>query len=69
MEQRIEVCWQKTRFCPGEIENIFYLNFLQVFGGHISKYMIKFNLFCWLTPLLSPLTDYFLTEGVLLENG
>jgi hypothetical protein len=42
---------------------------LQVFGGHISNYMVKFNLIAWLVPLLSPLTDYFLTEGVLLEDG
>jgi hypothetical protein len=43
--------------------------FCQVFGGHISRYMLKFNLFCWITPLLSPLTAYFLTEGILLEKG
>ncbi|XP_063676043.1 uncharacterized protein LOC134812504 [Bolinopsis microptera] len=48
---------------------IMYISLVQVFGGHISKYMLKFNLFCWITPLLSPLTDYFLTEGILLEDG
>lgn len=47
---------------------IMYISLVQVFGGHISKYMLKFNLFAWSTPLLSPLTDYFLTEGTLLED-
>ena len=47
----------------------FCILIVQVFGGHISKYMLKFNLFCWLTPLLSPLTNYFLTEGIVLDDG
>jgi len=47
---------------------IMYISLVQVFGGHISKYMLKFNLFCWSVPLLSPITSYFLTDTDMLMD-
>eukprot|EP00116_Pleurobrachia_bachei_P007272 sb/3467534/ len=36
-----------------------YLSLVQVFGSHISKYMLKFNLAAWLIPIPFPLIGYF----------
>merc|ERR1719171_35750 len=38
---------------------IMYLALVQVFGSHISKYMIKFNLAAWGIPIAFPLIGYF----------
>lgn len=48
---------------------IMYISLVQVFGGHISKYMLKFNIFCWSVPILSPITSYFLTDTDLLMDN
>eukprot|EP00116_Pleurobrachia_bachei_P010447 sb/3470709/ len=34
---------------------LMYLSLVQVFGSHISKYMLKFNLAAWLIPVPFPL--------------
>lgn len=38
---------------------LMYLSLVQVFGSHISKYMLKFNLFAWGLPLPLPFIGYF----------
>ena len=38
---------------------LMYLSLVQVFGSHISKYMLKFNLAAWLIPLPLPIIGYF----------
>jgi len=38
---------------------LMYLSLVQVFGSHISKYMLKFNLLCWGAPILFPIIGYF----------
>ncbi|XP_063693463.1 adhesion G-protein coupled receptor G7-like [Bolinopsis microptera] len=38
---------------------LMYLSLVQVFGSHISKYMLKFNLLCWGVPIIFPIIGYF----------
>merc|ERR1712003_254469 len=38
---------------------LMYLSLVQVFGSHISKYMLKFNLAAWGIPLPIPFIGYF----------
>jgi len=38
---------------------LMYLSLVQVFGSHISKYMLKFNLMAWGLPLPLPFIGYF----------
>ncbi|KAL5247689.1 hypothetical protein ACHWQZ_G019546 [Mnemiopsis leidyi] len=38
---------------------LMYLSLVQVFGSHISKYMLKFNLLCWGVPIFFPIIGYF----------
>jgi len=47
-------------FCWMVIEGfLMYLSLVQVFGSHISKYMLKFNLAAWCIPLPLPFIGYF----------
>lgn len=47
-------------FCWMVIEGfLMYLSLVQVFGSHISKYMLKFNLAAWGIPIPFPFIGYF----------
>jgi len=47
-------------FCWMVVEGfLMYLSLVQVFGSHISKYMLKFNIAAWGIPLPFPFIGYF----------
>eukprot|EP00116_Pleurobrachia_bachei_P000427 sb/3460689/ len=48
---------------------LMYLSLVQVFGSHISKYMLKFNLAAWLIPLPLPIIGYFVFTKTHIVGG